>query len=304
MIRAHAVVHFSCYRNRRFPFSVGILCLFSGLVFLSPLSPASSSLFADKAPAPAPAKAEGRLAANYGKLALSFEVNLGQTDQRVKFLSRGRGYALFLTRDEAVLRLRKPSLTGGNSLGAPALGSARGGVEPTLRSARAGLKSGSTMANNPTADDVIHMRLLGANSHAVAMGAEELPGKFNYFLGNDPRKWRTNVPTYAQVKYRGVYPGVDLVYYGNQGGQLEYDFVVAPGADPSAIGLAINGDVQVGSRQSAVGSRQRTAGRRIKNNANPKSKIQNRQKRRPGYPDCERRHSLAQASGVPRAVYG
>jgi hypothetical protein len=86
MIRAHAVVHFSCYRNRRFPFSVGILCLFSGLVFLSPLGPANSSLFADKAPAPAPAKAEGRLAANYGKLALSFEVNQGQTDQRVKFL--------------------------------------------------------------------------------------------------------------------------------------------------------------------------------------------------------------------------
>jgi hypothetical protein len=276
MIRAHAVVHFSCYRNRRFPFSVGILCLFSGLVFLSPLGPANSSLFADKAPAPAPAKAEGRLAANYGKLALSFEVNQGQTDQRVKFLSRGRGYALFLTGDEAVLRLRKPSLTGGNSLGAPALGSARGGVEPTLRSARAGLKSGSTMANNPTADDVIHMRLLGANSHAVAMGAEELPGEFNYFLGNDPRKWRTNVPTYAQVKYQSVYPGVDLVYYGDQGGQLEYDFVVAPGADPSAIGLAINGDVQVGSRQWAVGSGWRDEESKTTPIQNPKSKIQNR----------------------------
>src|ERR1019366_6223521 len=106
------------------------------------------------------------------------------------------------------------------------------------------LKSGSTLANNPTSDDVIHMRLLGANSHAVAMGAEELSGKVNYFLGNGPTKWRTNVPTYAQVKYQSVYPGVDLVYYGDQGGQLEYDFVVAPGAYPSAIGLAINGDVQ------------------------------------------------------------
>jgi len=71
------------------------------------------------------------------------------------------------------------------------------------------------------------------------MGAEELPGKTNYFIGNDPKKWRTNVPTYAQVRYHDVYPGVDLVYYGNQGGQLEYDFVVAPGADPSAIALDV-----------------------------------------------------------------
>lgn len=61
----------------------------------------------------------------------------------------------------------------------------------------------------------------------------------NYFIGNDPAKWRTNVPTDAKVKYAGVYLGVDLVYYGNQG-QLEYDFVVAPGADPSITQLSFN----------------------------------------------------------------
>ena len=68
-------------------------------------------------------------------------------------------------------------------------------------------------------------------------GLDELPGKSNYFIGNDPAKWRTNVPTYAKVRYENVYPGIDLVYYGNQR-QLEYDFVVAPGADPRAIRLA------------------------------------------------------------------
>jgi hypothetical protein len=80
------------------------------------------------------------------------------------------------------------------------------------------------------------MQLLGANMASRVVGTGELPGKVNYFIGNDPAKWRTNVPTYAQVKYENVYPGVDLIYYGNQG-RLEYDFVVAPGADPGLIAL-------------------------------------------------------------------
>jgi hypothetical protein len=82
------------------------------------------------------------------------------------------------------------------------------------------------------------MSLAGANPQAKVSGLDELPGKSNYFIGNDPRKWRTNVPTYAKVRYEDVYPGVDLVYYGNQG-QLEYDFVIAPGANPSPITLDV-----------------------------------------------------------------
>jgi hypothetical protein len=103
---------------------------------------------------------------------------------------------------------------------------------------------------------VVRLRLVGANPKAEVSGADELPGKANYFIGNDPKKWRTNVPTYAKVRYENVYPGIDLVYYGNQGGQLEYDFVVAPGADPGAISLAVDAGQQVGSRQKAVGSGQ------------------------------------------------
>ena len=99
---------------------------------------------------------------------------------------------------------------------------------------------------------VLRMRLVGANTHAKVSGLEELPGKSNYFIGNDPKKRRTNVPNYAKVKYANVYPGVDLVYYGNQG-KLEYDFVVSPGADPNSIQLAISSDEKVGSRQKAVG---------------------------------------------------
>jgi hypothetical protein len=93
--------------------------------------------------------------------------------------------------------------------------------------------------NEPrTPDAVLHMKLVGANLQAKVSGLEELPGKSNYFMGNDPKKWRTNVPNYAKVKYADVYPGVDLVYYGNQG-KLEYDFVVSPGADPGRITLEL-----------------------------------------------------------------
>jgi len=87
---------------------------------------------------------------------------------------------------------------------------------------------------------VIRMRLLGGNAKGRVVGLDELLGKSNYFIGNDPKKWRTNVPSYARVKYEGVYPGVDLVYYGNQR-QLEYDFVVEPGADPNQIKLSFAG---------------------------------------------------------------
>jgi hypothetical protein len=151
----------------------------------------------------------------YSALPLSFEANQGQVDGQVKYLARGRAYTLFLTRDEAVLRLRAQKPVDGREL-------------PRIR------------GRKPQApDSVLRLRLVGANSNAAVTGGDELPGKANYFLGNDPSKWRTNVPTYARVKYQNIYPGIDLAYYGNQEGQLEYDFVVAPGADPAAITLSL-----------------------------------------------------------------
>jgi hypothetical protein len=165
-----------------------------------------------------------RAAATYVKLPLSFEPNQGQTDPRVKFLSRGRGYALFLTGSDAVLSLQKPSAISGH----PAHNR---GPKFQSRGAR----------SEPTPPAVLRLELAGANPAARVTGLEELPGKSNYFLGNDPKKWRTNVPTYARVKYESIYPGVDLVYYGNPSadGQLEYDFVISPGGDPRAIRLNV-----------------------------------------------------------------
>jgi hypothetical protein len=134
---------------------------------------------------------------------LSFEANQGQTDSQVKFLSRGDGYSLFLTSHGVVFTLRTP----------------------------AGVKAPPS---------VFRMELLGAERNAQVSGADKLPGVANYFIGNDPKKWRSGISAYGKVKYRGIYPGVDAVFYGNQR-QLEYDFVVAPGANPKQISLGLTG---------------------------------------------------------------
>ena len=205
--------------------------------------------------------ARPRLAASYGKLPLSFEANTGQRDTAVRFLSRGRGYALFLTGDEAVLALQKPAVrcqesrASSNSRNSKLNAEIPGSLIPNLDAA---VLNSKPLAPSPQSSpaSVLRMKLVGANPAAKAVGADELPGKANYFIGNDPKKWRSNVPTFAKVKYHGVYPGVDLVYYGNQSGQLEYDFVVAPGADPSAISLAVDAARQPGSRKKAAASGQ------------------------------------------------
>jgi hypothetical protein len=152
----------------------------------------------------------------YGALPLSFEPNEGQTDGQVRFLARGPKYTLFLTSDEALLALR----------------------------------SQATNREHSATDSVLQIRLLGSNPNTTLTGTDELQGKSNYFVGNDPRKWRTNIPNFAKVKYGDVYPGVDLVYYGSQG-QLEYDLVLAPGADPDVIAFDVETTLQTGGRHLA-----------------------------------------------------
>jgi len=156
--------------------------------------------------AAAAAPADARVSEAYGRLPLHFEANRGQTNRDVRFLSHGPGYDLYLTANEVVLVLTRAR----PGVGAPA---------------------------KPVA---LRMSLVGGAPRPLVSGLEELPGKANYFIGKDPAKWRSNVPTYAKVHYREVYPGIDLLYYGNQR-QLEYDFVLAPGADPKKIVLGFKG---------------------------------------------------------------
>jgi uncharacterized repeat protein (TIGR01451 family) len=139
------------------------------------------------------------------QLPLMFEPNVGQTDASVKFVARGAGYSLFLNSEGAILALQH----------------------------------GHDAAHAGNAE-TIAMKLVGANFGASVRGTETLPGKTNYFLGNDPAKWLHNVSQFSRVRYEDVYPGINLVFYGNQG-RLEYDFQVAPGADPGQAELEFDG---------------------------------------------------------------
>jgi len=168
---------------------------------------------------PAAAVTDARVSESYGKLPLQFEANRGQTYKDVRFLSRGPGYNLYMTASEAVLVLSKPNAD----------------ARRHVRSTQSG--PGAKAQEKSVA---LRMSLVGAAPKPVVSGREELPGKANYFIGKDPAKWRTNVPTYAKVQYQNVYPGIDIVYYGNQR-QLEYDLIVAPGADPKKIVLGFKG---------------------------------------------------------------
>jgi len=215
--------HLECHRRRQ-------LAFFVAAIFLAGLTAVGwtqrrflAALVIHNSPSDAhfsTSHSRPQLAAAYGRLPLSFEVNTGQTDARARFVARGRGYSLFLTDSEAVLALKSPGA----------------GNDPFQSS-----ESGPSMAPRSKAPAVLRMSLLGANPNARISGLEEIPGKSNYFLGNDSRAWRKNVPNYRRVKYASVYPGVDLVYYGNAG-RLEYDFVVAPGADPKSIAMGFSAD--------------------------------------------------------------
>jgi hypothetical protein len=198
-ICAHSANSGAIERGRRLPYCLLLVALMLGAAILQRDGGA-------KFPT-TKAQTSAHWAHLYAALPLSFEANFGQTDPSVSFISRGQGYTLFLTRREAVLTLKRPS------------SEAPGKTVPV--------------------ETALHLKLLGANSSSAVVGEDELPGKVNYLIGNDPSQWLRNVPTYAKVKYESIYPGIDLVYYGAQGGKLEYDFVVAPGANPEAISLGL-----------------------------------------------------------------
>jgi Beta-propeller repeat len=172
------------------------------------------------------AAARGRIQATYAALPLAFEKNQGQTDAQVEYMARGNGYTLFLTANDAVFSLHS-----------------RPAASETSKVRRGSLLRAKN-AEQRTADKessaVVRMQLVGGNSSAKVSASDELPGKSNYFLGNDPSKWRSGVPHYARVSYQDVYPGVNLAYHGVQH-QTEFDFVVAPGATPAPIGFHFTG---------------------------------------------------------------
>ncbi|MGH9938821.1 MAG: SBBP repeat-containing protein, partial [Blastocatellia bacterium] len=181
----------------------------------------AGSIIALKRPVSAPV-AQTRALSAFGQLPLSFEAR-----GDAQFIARGAGYSIELRPDEAVLRLRSANR------GWPK-------EKPGFSLTDAANPQSSTSNGRDPQSTLVRMKLAGAHPAPRAEALAPLAGKVNYFIGSDPQAWRAGAPTYAKVRYQSVYPGIDLVYYGNQR-QIEYDFIVASGADPRVIRLGFQG---------------------------------------------------------------
>lgn len=148
----------------------------------------------------------------YDGLPLMFEANAGQADEQVKFIARDNAHTLLLLPNEAVMTFGQ-------------------GREPA---------TASPAASQPAPATRLRMKLAGGNPDARMLGEDARAGKTSYLVGNDPRHWRAGITNYGRVRYRNLYRGIDLLFYGNPQ-QLEYDFLVAPGANPRAITLEFDG---------------------------------------------------------------
>jgi hypothetical protein len=155
-------------------------------------------------PLPRPVSAAGRAQEPFTS-PISFEPNLGQANDQVKFMARGPGYTLYITNDGMTFSFERPE-------------------------SYAGPESSRSFA----------VKFVGANAGSKLIAKDELTTKSSYFLGTDPKKWRTDIPNYARVAIENVYPGIDLIYSGTHG-RLQYHFLVAAGSKPSRITLAISG---------------------------------------------------------------
>ena len=156
------------------------------------------------------------------RMPLAFEENRGQTDARARFLVRDRGMVAFICGTETVLALHSSvarKLAPGDD------------VHPGDAELRT---------------EVVRMRCVGANDAPSVEGRDPLPGRCNYFTGNDPTRWVTDVPTCGRVVVRDAWPGVDVVWRGGEGGRLTYDLVLAPGAEVAAVAFEFEGASETG----------------------------------------------------------
>jgi len=188
----------------------------------------------------APIAMSSRMNPASGNLPLAFEQNKGQTDAAVSYLARTRGYTLFLTRNEAVFSLRSSS--GSGSASRRSLAAAKALVDRVNRSSIGNPAGARAPRNEATA--VVRMKLVGSKPVPKIAAGDQLPGRANYFIGKDPAKWQSNVPLFGRVSYQDVYPGVKLAFHGAER-QMEFDFIVAPGADARLIDLQFNGPTSI-----------------------------------------------------------
>lgn len=163
--------------------------------------PGASALLASQPSDKLPEAERKIIERNFDLLQLRFEPNQGQSSSDAKFLAQGRGFSALFKENEADFLLVGHSATSGP----------------------------------------LRVTLVNASRHAAISGENRLPGTVNYFIGDDREKWHTGLPTFECLRYTSVYPGTDLIYYGNKG-SLEFDFRMSPGADPSQIQMRFEGE--------------------------------------------------------------
>ncbi|MBL8190993.1 MAG: SBBP repeat-containing protein, partial [Acidobacteria bacterium] len=188
--------------------SVGLLIVLSAALFFYSGKSAQASFNS----ASSSQEQQEKMKQAFNQLPMNFELNQGQVNDEVKYLSRGHGYQVFLTDSEAVL---------------------------VLQNADCGDCEGKTSGSQPQTPNALRFRLQDAHPTEITASGL-LPGKSNYLIGNDDSRWRTNIPNYSRVEYREAHPGVTMAFYGTQRA-LEYDFVVAPGVDPSNLAMTVEG---------------------------------------------------------------
>jgi hypothetical protein len=181
--------------------------------------------------AAAESSASERVEIPRARVPVQFEVNRGQAAPGVDYIARARGYIVSLDATGAALTLQAAQVHS----------EMRHAPDERLAQAFAKHRLPHDVRQPPPKRAIFRLQLLGANPHAPFSGLDQLPGRVNYASGADRAKWFTNIPTYARVRYQAVYPGIDLIYHGNNQGGFEYDFHVAPGADPASIRLRYQG---------------------------------------------------------------
>jgi len=168
-----------------------------------------------------------KLQETYGKLPLYFIQNNGQVDEKVKFYEKGSGHATFFTKEGVYLSLHKEAEVNKSVM--------EQGNRVAVNDRGEGVSS-----DNDAQPAIIKLKPIGANKDPEIIAENKQEGKVNYFIGNDPNKWKTNIPTYQAVVYKEIYKGVDMKFYGNNQ-QMEYDIIVKPGADPKMVKFSYEG---------------------------------------------------------------
>ena len=203
------------------------------------------------APAPAGRGAGGEEARRqqvvdlYGKLPLTFVENRGQLDERVRFQARSPRATVFFTPAGVVFHFVEVRRGQGAPpyIGDKEPNGNEGAPRQVLARAEDGFAGdgGLRAEEKPCKALALRVSFVGANPKPVIEGRDELPGKVNVFKGNEPDKWLTDIPTYREIVYRDLWPGIDLVYRGEAGCGLKYDLIVHPGGDPKSIRLRYEG---------------------------------------------------------------